>query len=90
MKINRFHFIIVGCLPALFQGGDPVIEIEALLKTHVVLKDFSVNTPPTIKHASSTAGKLQLSGALKDKACTIILLPEQGRWDISGYSYSQL
>lgn len=90
MKTKILHLIIVGFLPALLQGGEPVTKIENLLKPHVVLKGFSVNAPPTTKHSSSTAGKRQLSGALKDKACTIVLRPEQGRWDILGYTYSHL
>lgn len=79
--------LIAGFLPTLLQGGGPVTQIEDLLKPHAVIEKYSVTAPPSIAHGISSEGKLELSGELKDKACTIVLKPEEGDWDISGYSY---
>ncbi len=87
MSIKTNLLIIAGFLPALLPAGEPATQIEDLLKPHVVLKDFSVTAPPSIEQSLSQEGKLELSGELKDKACTIVLKPEEGDWDISGYSY---
>ena len=87
IKTKTLFLAIVGFLPALLHGGEPVTKIGDLLKPHIVLKEISVTAPAAIKHTSSAAGKLQFSGALTDKSCTIVLRPKEGAWDISQYSY---
>jgi len=87
MKTKLCLIIVAACLPALLHAAPSVTKIEDLLKPHVVLKDFVVTAPAPIKHSTSSAGKLQLSGELEDKSCTIVLRPKAGNWDISAYSY---
>jgi len=87
MKTKLCLIIVAACLPALLHAAPTVTKIEDLLKPHVVLKDFVVTAPAPIKHSTSSAGKLQLSGELEDKSCTIVLRPKAGNWDISAYSY---
>ncbi len=87
MKTKLCLIIVAACLPALLHAAPPVTKIEDLLKPHVVLNDFVVTAPASIKHSTSSTGKLQLSGELKDKSCTIVLRPKAGNWDISAYSY---
>ncbi len=89
MSINTksLPLIIVGFLPALLQGAGPVTPIEELLEPRVVLENLAVTSPPSIEHSIANAGTLHLSGEIKDKACTIILRPEEGHWDLSGFSY---
>lgn len=78
--------LLVG-LAAMLQAEAPATRVEDLLKPHVVLDDFDVVAPSAIKHSSANAGKLNLSGELKDKSCNIVLRPKAGHWDISAYSY---
>jgi hypothetical protein len=87
MRTKLCLIIVAACLPALLHAAPTVTKIEDLLKPHVVLKDFVVTAPAPIKHSTSSAGKLQLSGELEDKSCTIVLRPKAGNWDISAYSY---
>ncbi len=79
--------VLVSLFPAFLHGAEPVNQIEELLKPHVILKDISVAAPEAIKHSSSSAGMLSFSGELTDKACTLILSPKEGKWDISEFSY---
>jgi hypothetical protein len=88
MKNPTLFLLLVSCFPAiLIQAEEPVIKIEDLLKPHVVLSDFSVTAPPSIGQTVSPEGKVDLNGELKDRACTVILKPESGHWDISKFSY---
>lgn len=89
MSINNnvLRFAIAACLPALLQAGEPVTQIEDLLKPHVILDDFVATVPPGIEQSIANGGKLQLSGKLEDKTCTIVLKPKEGSWDISAYAY---
>jgi hypothetical protein len=87
IKSKSLLFIIVGLFPAILQGGEPVTKIEELLKPHLILKEFSVTTPSSIEHSISDEGIFRLSGELKDNACTVLIRPSKGVWDISAFSY---
>jgi hypothetical protein len=87
MKINRFHLVLFGCLPALLQAQEATIHVDDLLKPRTILTDLSVTAPSSVQHSISSGGKLEFSGELKDKSGTLILRPKEGHWDISKFSY---
>lgn len=86
-KTNLFGCIITACAPAILLAETPRPKIEDLLKPHLVLKDLVVTAPAGIAQSTAEDGKIQLSGELAGKSCTIILKPKDGHWDISEYSY---
>jgi len=87
MKTRLLRCIFFACLPALLPAGASPTKVGDLLKPHVALDDFEVTAPATLKRSAAGTGRFDLSGALEDKACTIVLRPRAGVWDISQYSY---
>ena len=87
MTANLLRLAVAACLPAALQAAESVTQIEDLLKPHVVLDDFFATVPPGVSQSIANGGKLQLSGKLEDKTCTIVLKPKEGTWDISKYAF---
>lgn len=86
-------FFLLGVLtPALDAEEERTVRadstsIDRLLAPVKSLENIKCKTPSGIQFESKGEGSWVLRGKLSNKRGTVVLLPGEGAWDISGFSY---
>ena len=63
------------------------VHIDDLLAPAMLLEDITSNSPDGVSFQYVNDGAYSLVGSMPEKRCSVVLKPESGSWDISGYSY---